>query len=285
MISAMWWSCLLQLRNANCQTVYKRTDVGYDGVTGWAVPSEYGSSAENVWRHAGSAAAMTGTDKTAPGGPSHGMKYSGGDSGGPVVVRGGSVVMRPAKLPPAPSHHEGFDAEVDVDGLGPAVYGSEPFGPPSQSPFLGYLRLVGGPAGLLRLLFGPQVLSPPLPVTLDRYLSFCNRMAAVGRFLGRLFEPLFTTGFYMAASYVFRRTILPRLAHYIHLYATAVKDREIARRLGGADDSHSSARNSGTVQITAAVQEAIPDGPCLRRMVCEAGLGVASYPIAHSVQR
>jgi len=217
------------------------------------------------------------------------------NGGGPVIVSGGSVVLRPSA--------GGF--VVDGGGIGtfgepeavgvqqllhqpsPAVGpyvaagdGVLQFGPPPPQ----HLHLFGHPffraSGLLqRLLFGKTMFGPP---PLDGYSPLCNRLTAVGRFLlDRVFDPLFATGFFMAASYLFRTSVLPRIAHYIRVYAM-MKDH-------AADDG----RFTGGRQIsgyldalTSAVNDAVNDDiPCFQRVVCEAGLQLASSPVARSARR
>lgn len=224
-------------------------------------------------------------------------KYA--DGGGPVIVHGGSVVLRP---PAAVGHAEGFVVGHGDEAGGIARPVAE-FGPPAaaSSPYVGgpqqqqlsapqYLYQLGQPqfghtestttalivSGLLRSLhsgqtFGQLLQTPPF----DRYLSLCDRLAAVGRFLGRLAEPLFTTGFYMAASYIFRRSVWPKIAHYVHVY-TMLKDHDRAARLDG--------RVSGGAQsnVLAAV---VDRATCLRKIACEAGLTAASNPIVRSLRR
>lgn len=122
--------------------------------------------------------------------------------------------------PPSFSGPEGLFSEV-IAGLFAPING--PSGPLPQS---GYPGSFVGTSGLLTLLFGDAV-NP-----FDRYSSFCNRITVLGRFLRRLLEPLFTTGFFMAASYFLQRSILPRIAHYIHVY-TSMKGQDDARFISG----------------------------------------------------
>lgn len=216
--------------------------------------------------------------------------------GGPVVVSGGSVVLRPSA--------GGF--VVDGGGIGifsePEVAGAQQllqqplsavgpyvetgdgvlqFGPPPPQ----HLHSLGHPffpvSGLLqRLLFGKTIFGPP---PLDGYSPLCNRLTAVGRFLlDRVLDPLFATGFFMAASYLFRTSVLPRIAHYIHVYAM-MKDHVV-------DDGRFSAGGrqiTGYLDaLTSAVNDAVNDDtPCFQRIVCEAGLQLASSPVARSARR
>lgn len=81
----------------------------------------------------------------------------------------------------------------------------------------------------------------------------------------------------MAASYLFRTSVLLRIAYYILVYAM-IKDHVV-------DDG----RFSGSRQIsryldalTAAVKD---DRPYFQRIVCEAGLQVANSPVVCSARR
>jgi len=91
------------------------------------------------------------------------------------------------------------------------------FGPPPPQ----HLHQFGHPffhaSGLLqRLLFGKTMFGPP---PLDGYSPLCSRLTPVGRLLlDRVFDPLFATGFFMTTSYLFWTSVLPRIAHYIHVY-------------------------------------------------------------------
>jgi len=213
------------------------------------------------------------------------------NGGGPVVVSGGSVVLRPSAggfvvdgaggigtfgEPEAAGVQQllrqPLSAVGPYDAAGDGVLQFVPPPPQHHHPF-------GHPffraSGLLRrLLFGP----PPL----DVYSPLCSRLTAVGRFLfDRVFEPLFATGFFMAASYLFRTSVLPRIAHYIHVY-TVMKDHVVddGRFAGGR-------QISGYLDaLTAAVNDAVNDDiPCFRRIVCEAGLQLASSPVVRSARR
>lgn len=235
------------------------------------------------------------------------------DGGGPVIVHGGSVVLRP---PAVVSHPEGFvvDREDEVGRIvGPvAEFGLPAASSSSYSGGLQQLSSVAGPfsapqhyyellqpqlghtstattligvavSGLLQSLhFGQtfdQLLHTP---SLDRYLSFCNRLATVGRFLSRLAEPLFTTGFYMAVSYFFRRSIWPKIVHYVHVY-TVLKDHDRVARLDGRKSGGGHVESN---VLAAVVNRAIDEyGPCLRKIVCEAGQTAAGNPLASSFRR
>ncbi|KAF0771973.1 Uncharacterized protein FWK35_00001535 [Aphis craccivora] len=213
-------------------------------------------------------------------------------SGSPVVVSGGSVVIRPSAGGFVVDGGGGIEtlSESDAAGVqlqqplsvgsydiandGVLQYGSPP--PQHYQPF-GYPFFHA--SGLLqRLLFGKTIYSPS---ALDGYSPLCNRLTSIGRFLlDRVFEPMFATGFFMAASYLFRTSVLPRIAHYIHVY-TMLKDHvdngrfANGRQISGYLDA-----------LTAAVNDAINDDkPCLQRIVCEAGLQVAKSPVARSVRR
>ncbi|XP_026815947.1 uncharacterized protein LOC113555640 [Rhopalosiphum maidis] len=212
-------------------------------------------------------------------------------SGSPVVVSGGSLVIRPSA--------GGFvvDGGGGIGMLGePEAAGIQLKQPLSVGPYdlasdevlhygsspLQHHQQFGYPffhvSGLLqRLLFGKAIFGPS---PLDGYSPLCSRLTAVSRFLlNRVFEPLFATGFFMAASYLFRTSVLPRIAHYIHVY-TMLKDHvDDGRFVNGR-------QISGYLDIlTAAVNDAVNDDrPCLRRIACEAGLQVARSPVARSVR-
>lgn len=165
----------------------------------------------------------------------------------------------------------------------------------SFAPYLQqFTGVPGGQLLLQRLLFGQ--LQTVLQHPFDGYLTFCNRIAVVGRFLNRLFEPLFTAGFYTAVSYIFRRIILPRIAHYIHVYTMMnghhgpSHDSDAARSV---DDGASLFKDLNAVLNVAvasvasmANSDAIVDPPeCLRKVVCEAGLTASSNAISHPFRR
>lgn len=187
-----------------------------------------------------------------------------------------------------------FNAGVPQQHRWPATGGDSggPFGPYLQSQLLAGIS--GGQFLLLRLLFGHNM-QTVLQHPIDGYLSFCNRIAAVGRFLNRLFEPLFTAGFYTAASYVFRRSILPRIAHYIHVYTTMNGHHDHDTEARSDDDNNGGGTSlfgdlNAVLTSTAASMmvnsEAINDPPaCLRKIVCEIGLAASGNSITHPFRR
>ncbi|XP_025197045.1 uncharacterized protein LOC112595871 [Melanaphis sacchari] len=211
---------------------------------------------------------------------------------GPVVVSGGSVVIRPSAGgfvvdgggdigtlgEPEPVGVQQLQQPLsvgpyDVASDGVLQYGLSP--PQRYQPF-GYPFF--HVSGLLqRLLFGRTIFGS-LP--LDSYSPLCSRLTAIGRFLlDRVFEPLFATSFFMAASYLFRTSVLPRIAHYIHVYAM-LKDHEDDGRFAN------SRQITGYLDTLIAVVNDVvnEDKPCLRRIFCEAGLQTAKSPVAQSVQ-
>lgn len=196
----------------------------------------------------------------------------------------GAPPHRPPLLSAVRPAPEPFDRWPEADG------DADSFGPYLQQQFTG---VSGGQLLLQRLLFGrlQTVLQHPI----DGYLSFCNRMAVVGRFLNRLFEPLFTAGFYTATSYIFRRIILPRIAHYIHVYTMMnghhgpSHDSDAARSVDeGASlfGDLNAVLNAAASAASMVNGDAITDPPaCLRKIVCEAGLTASSNAITHPFRR
>jgi len=256
------------------------TDVNDNANQKWRTP-------ESLVHHGGSystAAVAAQTDVTG----------SAVNGGGPIVVSGGSVVLRPSA--------GGF--VVDGNGIGkfgkPETAGVQllhqplsaaspydvtsdgvlQFGPPPPQHLHTFRHPFFHAYGMLqRLLFGKTVFDPTLQ--LDGYTPLCSRLTAIGRFLlDRVFEPLFATGFFMAASYLFRMSVLPRIAHYIHVYAM-MKDHVDDDRIAGGRQI------SGYLDVlSAAVNDAVNDDrPCFQRIICEAGLQVASSPLALSARR
>ncbi|XP_029343875.1 uncharacterized protein LOC107883967 isoform X2 [Acyrthosiphon pisum] len=214
------------------------------------------------------------------------------NGGGPVVVSGGSVVLRPSAggfvVDGGGIGKFGEPEAVGVQQLplsavGPYVAAGDrvlQFGPPPPQHIHPFGHTFFRASGLLQwLLFGKTMFDPP---SLDGYSPLCSRLTAVGRFLlDRVFDPLFATGFFMAASYLFRTSVLPRIAHYIHVYAM-MKDHVVddGRFAGGR-------QISGYLDaLTSAVNDAVNDDiPCFQRIVCEAGLQLASSPVARSARR
>ncbi|VVC28241.1 Hypothetical protein CINCED_3A016832 [Cinara cedri] len=292
----------LLLRKANCDTYttnsyeYSAVSVPYKPYADRILNHEYPSpgmvpdeNADNDWRN------------SEYGGVSDRAKHP-----GPMDVRGGSAVrvqlQGPPPLPPVAAP-EGLN--VDSGGIGPK-FETGLFGPPppfaSTAGLAGLLSVVGlaglqvhpnhlqglvGVPGsfaanahvLLRLLYGVQQLMTNPSSVAGGFPSLCSRpvMAVVGRFLQRLLEPLFATGFYMAASYFFKRSVLPRIAHYVHVYAS-MKDHEHARLDGRGPLGDLNG-------LAATVGEAVDDRPCLQKIVCEAGLEAAKSSVARTIGR
>jgi len=275
---------------------YGTDNVQNHGGGGYHSSTDVNDNINNKWRtpessvhHGGSystAAVAAQTDVT-------GVAVNGG---GPVLVSGGSVVLRPLAggfiVDGGGGGSVGKFGEPEAAGVqllqqplsavGPYdVAGDEvlKFSPPPPQ----HLHSLGHPffhaSGLLqRLLFGKTVFDPS---PLDGYTPLCSRLTTVGRFLlDRVFEPLFATGFFMAASYLFRTSVLPRIVHYIHVYAM-MKDHVDDGRFTG------SRQISGYLDVlSAAVNDAVNDDrPCFQRIICEAGLQVASSPLALSARR
>lgn len=236
--------------------------------------ADYNNENGNYWRYgddgAAAAVATLMTDKTA-------VASTDSTAGSPVVVHGGSVqVVSPSLLS---SPHVVRNVYENDDAAAAAVAFASPFS--GDAP---------GPVALLRLLFGPELLHAINPLHDGGHkvqLSFCNRLAVVGRFLGRLLEPLFTTGFYMAASYFFRTTILPRIAQFLHVYTmSTMKDHNDG---GDDDDHHHHPHHDVVVGRSKSDDGPDSDPPCFRKLACEAGrrlvMQAVNDPIARSIRR
>lgn len=245
--------------SANCQNVRKVNDfaAGYADIRS-ELPDQSADEHHSYWRDSEPSSV---TDKT-PGDP-YRIKYA----GGPVVVHGGSVIVRPEGPTGADN-----DA-VPEFGAAPSRV-AFPVGFSSATTQIGYPVAALFP-GLLQRLFLEPTAGTAAAGPFDSYLSFCNRMAFVGRLLTGLFRPVLTAGFYMVVSHFLRRSVLPRVAHYLHMYMTM------------KDPVHHD-RNARVFHgLTAVVADAVFDhGPCLQTIVCEAGLKVAGRPtIARRIQR
>ncbi|KAL5243696.1 hypothetical protein ACI65C_011106 [Semiaphis heraclei] len=302
--------CLyIALQNANCQllganNVYREYSevqqrpsavkpYGTDNVQnqggggGYHSLTDVNDNVNKKWRTPESSVHHGGSYSTAAVAAQTDVVGSAVNAGGPVVVSGGSVVLRPSSA-------GGF--VVDGSGIGkfgePETAGVQllqpydvaadevlQFGPPPPQHLHSFRHPFFHVSGMLqRLLFGKRVFDPSL---LDGYTPLCSRLTAIGRFLlDRVFEPLFATGFFMAASYLFRTSVLPRIAHYIHVYAMMKDHVDDGRFAGGR-------QISGYLDVLyAAVNDAVNDDrPCFQRIICEAGLQVASSPLALSARR
>ncbi|XP_050421137.1 uncharacterized PE-PGRS family protein PE_PGRS36-like [Adelges cooleyi] len=217
------------------------------GSTGGASPVRYGNAV-------GGFSGSIGSGGSGPGGFS-GVGLVGGGDGS---IGGASVVG------PGPVGGLGLAGPGGFGIVPGAFSGPGSFGGPG--PF-GFTGSFGGP-GLLGLILGP---TGPF----NGYLSFANWAILGIMVLRRLLAPVALITSLIPLLRFFKTVVLPKLAYFI---TSHIKDYD-------ARLSNDSFDLQNLNNLYGVIKDVIDDGPCLRKIICEAGIVTSAHPVARSIKR